>query len=81
MELELHFPQPVGDVDVVYAFHEHCPRMCVVFGRACRFWIVWTEQPGCGAVHERPKDLYAFDAFLVVGWRHFDAVLVFNQIG
>lgn len=64
VQLKLNPSQPVEDVGVVDALHEHLPRVCVVCGDARRSNVVGiVEGSRRSTVDEGSVDLHAFDAF------------------
>ena len=68
VQLELHAPEPVGDVDVVDALDEDGPGVGVVVGDAGGFGIgLFVERAGRGAVDEGTEYLHAF--YALAGWR------------
>lgn len=65
MEFELHAPEPVGDVGVVYALDEDFPGVGVVVGDPGGFGVAeGVEGAGGGAVDEGAVDGEGFDAFV-----------------
>jgi hypothetical protein len=63
MELKLYSAKPVGDVGVVDTLDKYRPRVGVIVWDACWLGVcVLIKWPSCGAVDERPEDLYALDA-------------------
>lgn len=68
VQLELHAPQPVGDVDVVDALDENGPGVGVVVGYSWGFGVgLGIERPGGGAVNKGAEYLHAF--YALACWR------------
>jgi hypothetical protein len=66
VQFELHFFQPVSDVDIIYALDKHGPGVCVVLRCSLRFGVLDSVKCPCGgAVNKGAEDLNALGALLI----------------